>query len=330
MKYKKPPLFRKIIPFIFLLLDVALLYWAFFDANATLLAKLICFALFELSLPVNLFMAYTTFVGLENNLKMFFKQTHSRMLIVLWFVIFDCVVISTVLAVFVNLFYLIGLAVPVLYSVLFVSMWKYCNFDSNKIKTTITNKYLGVGISNHYVFDGVDILSEKNHQKVDYKPIKMLNPFNPSFSLDSEQLLYVNGKDFKFYVATKKMSELYTLIFLARNKDAIRYKSNKNKKDDFEMNKNICIAYSQNNVQKEEGYVYVENKLRYKLTPISPESEKINVEIQQRTELPHLTSKNIISNWFGDSFDFPSRTEADMFVKYVVEETKKGALDGEF
>ncbi|MBO7508155.1 MAG: hypothetical protein J6T39_00730, partial [Clostridia bacterium] len=281
-------------------------------------------------LPVNLFMVYTTFVGIENNLQIFFKQTHSRMLMVILFVIFDYAVISTVLAIFISLFYLIGLAVPVLYSILIIMLWRYCNYDSKQIKATITNKYLGVGISNHYVFDGVDILSEKNYQKVEHKPIKMFNPFNPSFAFDSEQLLYVNGKDFKFYIATRKINEIYTLIFLARNKDAIRYKLNKDKKKDFEMNKNICIAYSKDEPKKEEGYVYIENKLRYKFTPISPTSEKINVEIQQKTELPHLTSKNIISNWFGDSFDFPSRAEADMFVKYVVEETKKGALDNEF
>ena len=206
-------------------------------------------------------------------------------------------------------------------------MWKYCNYDSEKINTMSTNKYLGIGISNHYVFDGVDVLSEKNHKKADLKNIKMINPFNQIYSYNSENVYYVDGKDYKFYIATKKLNELYTLIFLVRNKDAARYFLNKHLKEDFELNKNIFTAYCLKENSKDEEFVYVRQNFRYK---ISKYYEKYNVQIEQKTELPHLNSQNGVSNWFGDTLSFASQEEANRFVKYVIKQSEQSALDTKF
>jgi len=331
MRLKSQTIIRKIFPILLLLTDVLFLYWAFFDASATLLSKILFLSILELTLPSNIFMLRASFVGVANSLDIFFKNRNSKTLYAILFVNFDFIVVSVVFSFVISLFYLLCLILPIVHFLIIVMLFKYCNKDSQKIRTMQTNKYLGIGISGHYVFDGVDILSDKNHTKTNEKNIKLTNPFNQKFSCIAQEVLYVTGKDYKFYVATYKIDEIYTLIYMLRNKDALRYKLNKHIKEDFDLNKNIYLAYCSDKTENDnnDDFVYVQNKLRYKITNTNSQTEKSKVLIQQKTELPHLTSQNTISTWFGDSFAFNSRKEADMFVKFVIEEAKNGALDSE-
>ena len=330
MTQKRRPISKMILPFILLLTDVLFVYLAFFSESTSLVGKIIYFAMLELTLSVNIFLLVTAISGLQKSTDMFFKSSGSKLLWLLIFINFDFVVIASVFAALINLLFLLCLVLPLFHFLIFAMMWKYCNTDSDKIKPTDTNKYLGVGVNGHYVFDGVDILAEANHTITKISGIKLINPFNPQHSFVCENLLYVTGKDFKFYVATRQIDEIYSVIFFARNKDGLRYRLNKHKKEDFELNKNIFLAYGTTEKPSDDNFVYVENKLRYKITNINSEDAKSNVVIEQKTELPHLTSQNKISNWFGDNFNFASRKEADSFVKFVVEQTKNGILDGEY
>lgn len=330
MKPKKNSLMKFALPILLLIADAFFVYLSFFNPATTLLGKILFFAILELTLPTNLFLLSTATNGIENSIDIFFKSNKSKLLFALLFINFDFLVISITLSFAINLFYLLGLILPIAYFLVFAMLWKYFNEDSQKIKKNKTNKYLGVGVCGHYVFDGVDVLSEKNYTKTDVKDMFLINPFNPHFVFTSEQVLYVTGKSYKFYIATYDIDKTFTLIFLVRIKDALRFKLNTHRKEDFELNKNIFLAYCADKTENDDNFVYVENKLRYKIANSNSKTEKKKVTIEQKTELPHLTSQNKISNWFGDSFEFASQKEADTFVKFVVEQTKNGALDSEF
>ena len=317
MNNKKFNFKNKLISIFLVIINVLLIYFAFFSNSLSLIGKIFSLFLLEISFPISIFIFYSTFIDSQTFLKIFFKFTHSKFLLLLLLINFDFITVCIVFSVLYNLYFLICLSIPLFYLLLIILLWNYCNYDSEKLNTKKTDKYLGVGISNHFMFNGVDILAEKNCLKTFSKTIKLINPFNTSHFFITQKLSYISGKDYKFYIATHKYNELFTLIFLVRNKDSIRYFLNKNKQEDFKLNKNIYIAYCLEKQKIDESFIYFQDKLRYKLTKLK---NKYQVQIEQKTELPHLTSNNKVSNWFGDSFMFEKKEDANRFVKFVMEQ----------
>lgn len=322
MKEKTNNISKKIFAIIGLLVDLFFCILAF-DSGDDLVFAIIFFALFELTFHINLFLTYVAFLKDGDGFEIFFKETKSKMIPFFVFVSIDEILVAICFAILKNTWYLLGLVIPVTILILLFAIWQYFNKDSKRLRAKATNKYLGVAVNNHFVFDGVDVLSEKVAQKMDSKKMLLFNPFNTKYHFVADAILYVSGKDYKFYVATHKISELYSLVFLARNKDALRCRLNKQTEQDYEVNKNIYVAYCLSGAESADDFVYSGDKLRYKITNKKQDgTQKSFVNIEQKTDLPNLTTENKISNWFGNTFSFDSRKQADDFVKFVIEQIK--------
>ena len=291
-------------------------------SNASMAEQIGYFAVFELLICENLFFVHNAF-SKKHSFDIFFVESKSGMIPLFWAICANEVAVAICYAVLKNLWYLLWLIAPILTMLALLAIWRYFNFDSKCLHARETNLYLGVAVNNHFVYDGVDILSSKFCQNAGKRKLTLLNPLNGAYSYSADNVFYVSGKDYKFYVATHKISDLYTLAYLVRNKDAFRIKKNKHIDEDYELNKNIYVAYCLDDEKPEQDYTYSGENLRYKITSKKQDgTQKSFVDIEQKTELPNLTPQNKISNWIGDSFPFETKKQAEEFVRFAIEQIK--------
>ncbi|VEU81310.1 hypothetical protein [Haploplasma axanthum] len=208
----------------------------------------------------------------------------------------------------------------------FIVLYKSLFRDDKNFNNKITKRYLGVLVGDEYYLNGVNILDNNNYEVIDKRIILSID----NREYESDEIIYVKGKTFKFLIAYKIVGDSEKIAFAVRHADFYKLRFNDidtNANTDMKKNYEYIQAYYENNKEKyNDPTFYYDEESIYRIKPYEHEGIFFIIEEMLSSWPSFGYDDNKVSYWelLGvKQIDVKSFDEAVRFVEKHINDLKK-------